>query len=387
VGEIEGHLSTWRNAGLIDEGTAERILAWDAAQASRKSGSGRSTLAAIFGPSVSIGEMFAYVGVAFLLAAIDVFVGRAATRSDGDAILALGSAVQAVALFAVGIGLVRGDPRRRRAAGVALLVASAHAGAAALFAVRAIGFEDAWPAVAGSLVALAVAIVGRRMHPALTTQAAVLGAATCLAGSLLALIEQLIFGPQTYSTTDRRVEWQLAIAIGSAVWWLLAGLVLGLVGLYESRREGLAEGAAHRAGLSRLWAGLVAISGFCIAVTSTGRLPGGDYGRVITPFAAELAILVVSAVLIERAFRRNSAAFVVSGAIGMITALTDFNFSYLSDQTEVGLLIEGLILLAVGFAADRIRRRLGRSGDDTDAAPPPALPVMADQQVEAPSEP
>jgi hypothetical protein len=71
----------------------------------------------------------------------------------------------------------------------------------------------------------------------------------------------------------------------------------------------------------------------------------------------------------------------------MITALTDFNFSYLSDQTEVGLLIEGLILLAVGFAADRIRRRLGRSGDDTDAAPPPALPVMADQQVEAPSEP
>ncbi len=131
----------------------------------------------------------------------------------------------------------------------------------------------------------------------------------------------------------------------------------------------------------------MAIGGFCSAVTRSDMLANGEYRRVLEPFVAELAILVVSAVLIERAFRRGSAAFVVAGAIGMIVALTDFNFSYLSEQTEVGLLIEGLILLAVGFAADRIRRRLVRRGAETDPAEPLGMPVAPDQPVEAPSEP
>jgi hypothetical protein len=42
-------------------------------------------------------------------------------------------------------------------------------------------------------------------------------------------------------------------------------------------------------------------------------------------------------------------------------ALSDFNFNYLSTTTEVGLLIEGVILLAAGFAADRVRRRINRA--------------------------
>lgn len=384
MGEIESHLQTWRTAGLIDTGTSERILAWDAAESGRTSGGERSTIATIFGPSVSIGEMFAYIGVAFLLAATDVFLARSA---GADLVLALGSAIQAVALFAVGIGLLRGDARRRRAAGVAFLVASAHAGAAGFFVAQAAGLEAAWPGVVGSLVALAVAVLGRRLHPAMTTQAALLAASTCLAVSLLGLIEYLLFGPPTFDSTDGRVSAQLAITIGSAAWWLLTGLVLGLIGLYEARREGVVEGSAHRAGLSRLWAGIVAIGGFCSAVTRSDMLTNGEYGRVLEPFVAEIAILVVSAVLIERAFRRGSAAFVVAGAIGMIVALTDFNFSYLSDQTEVGLLIEGLILLAVGFAADRLRRRLVRRGADADPVAPLGMPVASDQPVEAPSKP
>ncbi len=387
MGEIDSHLQTWRTAGLIDAGTAERILAWDAADAGRTSGGGRSTIATIFGPSVSIGEMFAYIGVAFLLAATDVFLGRSAGQAGADLVLAVGSAIQAVALFAVGLGLVRGDARRRRAAGVAFLVASAHAGAAGFFLTQASGVEAAWPGVVGSLFALAVAVLGRRLHPAMTTQAALLGAATGLAVSLLGLIEHLLFGPQTFDSTDGRASAQLAITLGSAAWWLLAGLVLGLIGLYEARREGVVEGSAHRAGLSRLWAGIVAIGGFCGAVTRSDTFANGEWGRVLEPFVAEIAILVVSAVLIERAFRRGSAAFVVAGAIGMIVALTDFNFSYLSEQTEVGLLIEGLILLAVGFAADRIRRRLVRHGADADPVEPLGMPVAPDQPVEAPSEP
>jgi hypothetical protein len=386
VGEIESHLATWRAAGLIDQGTAQRIRAWDASVARRTAGGGRATIAAIFGPSVSIGETFAYIGVAFLLAASDVFLGHSAGLSSGNVTLAVGSTIQAAVLFAVGVGLSRGDARRRRAAGVALLVASGHAGAAGGFVALAAGIEGTLPAIVGSLAALVVAVIGRRLHPALTTQAALLAAATCLAGSILALIEQLLFGPRTFDATDGRVAGQLALTIGPAAWWLLTGLALGLIGLYEARREGTVEGAQQRAGLSRLWAGIVAVGGFCIAVTRTDMLPGGDFGRVIEPWIAELAIFAVSAVLIERAFHRNSAAFVIAGAIGMIVALTDFNFSYLADQTEVGLLIEGLILLGVGFAADRIRRRLGRRGDDADSVPPTGTPVVSDQPVDAPSE-
>ena len=385
MGEIDSHLGAWRAAGLIDDGTVERIRAWDAARARSAGEGGRSSIGAILGPGITIAEAFAYLGVAFLLAATDVFLGRMASNPRADQILAVGAAIQAAALFAVGLGLLRGDARRRRAAGVAFLVATAHAGAAGLFGAQAAGAEDALPPVVGSVAALAVATLGRRLHPALTTQLAVLSAATCLAAALLSLIEQLIFGPRTFDANDGRATAGLAITVGPAAWWLLTGLLLGLVGLYEARREGVDARAAHRAGLTRLWAGVVAIGGFCSAVTRSDALPNGDYGRVLEPFIAEIAILVVSAILIERAFRRSSAAFVVAGAIGLIVALTDFNFSYLSDQTEVGLLIEGLILLAVGFGADRIRRRLGRDRA-TDDAPADAT-LAIDQPVEAAPDP
>jgi hypothetical protein len=83
---------------------------------------------------------------------------------------------------------------------------------------------------------------------------------------------------------------------------------------------------------------------------------------------ADLAILVLALVLIQRAFRRDDSAFVYPAALAMIIALTDFNVSYLGGATEVGLLVEGLILLAVGFGAQRIRRMIGGPG-----SPPVAL--------------
>ena len=65
----------------------------------------------------------------------------------------------------------------------------------------------------------------------------------------------------------------------------------------------------------------------------------------------------------RRAFRRGANTFVYAAALALIIALTDFNFSYLSDSTEVGLLIEGLILLGAGFAVSKLRQRIG--GDET----------------------
>ena len=69
----------------------------------------------------------------------------------------------------------------------------------------------------------------------------------------------------------------------------------------------------------------------------------------------------LSLILLERAFRRDATAYVYAAALGLIVALTDFNLTYLSDSTEIGLAIEGAILLGVGLVADRLRRRIGGS--------------------------
>ena len=387
MGEVLTHLAAWRAAGVIDAATAERISAWDAKQAGVAPGSGRPGISGTFGPSVAIGEFFAYLGVIFVLAAIDAFLAR--TASSGarqDLVFGIGSAIQAAALAAVGYALLKGDARRRRAAGVAFLVATIHGGAALTFFGQAAGIEGRTAATLGALGAVVLSAFTRRLHPALTTQVALLGALTALSVTGHNLIEQLIFGAPLYEGLEatRGSSEQLLMTAGSAAWWLLTGLGLGLIGLYESRHEGVVEGASQRAGVSRLWAGIVAISGFCGAVTRSDMLPGGEYGRVLESWVAEIAILLIAAVLLERAFRRNSTAFVIAGAIGLIVALTDFNFSYLADQTEVGLLIEGLILLGVGFGADRLRRRLARQGGpDQGAAAGTPVSTAPDQPGEA----
>ena len=92
------------------------------------------------------------------------------------------------------------------------------------------------------------------------------------------------------------------------------------------------------------------------------------------PWIGDLALVVLSAILVERAFRRDATSFIYAAALGLMIALTDFNLTYLSGSTEVALLIEGLILLAVGVVADRLRRRIGR-GD---------APKLGAPDVEAP---
>ena len=52
-----------------------------------------------------------------------------------------------------------------------------------------------------------------------------------------------------------------------------------------------------------------------------------------------------------------------AAALGLIVALTDLNVSYLSASTEIALVLEGVILLAVGFAANTLRGRVGRPDD------------------------
>jgi hypothetical protein len=370
MSDTQAHLATWEAAGLIDAATAERIRAWqvtapDATEAPRPStdiSRRPSAVGAIFGPGITIGELFSYLGAIFLLAATDAFIIRTAgLQPNPETTFAAGAALQAVVLLGIGYRLRGVDQRRNRAAGVAFLLAASHAGVAGGFAAEVAGLH--WPVsgIVAAGTALAVAGLSRRLHPGLLTQTAVLGSITSLAGAILAWLEQTLIPPLVVdsggSVTDTGPD-PILLVLGSAVWWLATALVIGLIGLREARQVGRDPSASRRAGLTRLWAGLVAVGGLASAVTRTDVLADGGYGRVIEPLIGELAILVLAAILIERAFRRDDSAFVYPAALGVIIALTDFNVSYLADGPEVGLFVEGLILLAVGFSAQRIRRMI-----------------------------
>jgi hypothetical protein len=112
--------------------------------------------------------------------------------------------------------------------------------------------------------------------------------------------------------------------------------------------------------VTRLWAGLVAVIGLASAVTRSSYDSAAGYARAIEPWVGDLAIILLAAILVERAFRRDASTYVYAAALGLMIALTDFNFTYLSSSTDVGLLIEGIILLVAGIGADRLRRRIGR---------------------------
>jgi hypothetical protein len=131
--------------------------------------------------------------------------------------------------------------------------------------------------------------------------------------------------------------------------------------------------------VSRAWAGFLAVIGVTAAVLTSFYDPSaGETRRVLEPIVGDIAILAVSGVLLERAFRREASAYLYPAGLGVIVALTDLNASYLAraTSTEVGLLVEGVILLVAGFAVDRLRRRVGggRGGSgplsaDTEPAP------------------
>jgi hypothetical protein len=379
--QVLERISTWEAAGLIDPATAARLRLAEAERRSEPTASSRRagpSVASVFGPGVTIGEMFAYLGGTFLLGAFETFVVRlAGDGSRWELPIAIGSTVAAIALALFAMTLIGGDARRRRAAGVLLAVAVVHVGAAGAAFGSAMGLG--WPAsgVVGALAATLAAVGFRLIHASLLTQVALLAGMTSFAALLLSWLESVVLPRPTFENAGEVLPQAgpdpVLLVAFSAAWWLVLAVIVGLLGLREAVAADEDPGATRRASLTRLWAGLVAVIGLASAVTrSSYSSTTGSYDRAIVPWLGDLAILVLAAVLVERAFRRDASVFVYAAALGLMIALSDFNFTYLSSSTEIGLLIEGVILLAAGVAADRLRRRIGQPEREAELVTPSA---------------
>src|ERR1700690_389571 len=386
-------IERWQAAGLIDAVTADRLRAAEAGgpadgaptadgpgepaaapsplsvpaavQPRAVTATNGSTAAAVFGPSITVVEMFAYLGRAFLLAAVIAFFARLASDSAGTSstILGIGAAVVAIALTVIGLVLRTGTPRRRRAAGIAFLVAVLAAGSAISLFGGTVVFDGLVLAVLSTGAALAVALAFRLVLPAMTTELAVLGSITALSSTLLVWIASVglptSFAPESVPTpTPPPGPDPLILVFGAAIWWLATAFLLGIFGLLEAYRGRRDPGAQRRAGVVRLWAGLTAVLGLFYAVSQSTYSAVSGSGRRLEPVIGDVAVLVVAAILLERAYRRESNAYVVAAAVGCILALSDLDVSYLAGPPDVALLLEGLILIIVGLGAEMLRRRL-----------------------------
>jgi hypothetical protein len=406
MSDPEVHIVAWEAAGLIDAPLAARLRAASTtpvaeaeAVAEMPAVTRPTSAGSFFGPVVTIGEVFAYLGLSFLLGAWLAFLSSVAEPGRGhrEAIMTGGLGLAALGLVGLGLFLKRGDSRRRRGAGVAFAVATVLVAGSGEYLVQMQflinRLQGAVPAVLVAAIATTAALVLRRLLPAVTTQLALLGWLTGLAGLVLLWIESLFGYPISFLSNGCCATYPpspspIGQVIGGAVWWLLVALGLGVLAIVEMRNGGGLPETGRRVGLTRFWAGLVAVVGLAITLTQNGPM-GNDangymtYGPIIEPWIAQVVILAVAVVLVERAFRRNSTAFILAAAAGLIIALTDFNVAYLAQSTYIGLLIEGVILLTVGFGGDRLRRRLGRPGRvQPPGTPPTASPAAADERHE-----
>lgn len=360
-------LAAWQAAGLIDAATAGRLTAFEAAAEGEPAELPLApAISPWFGAQLSISEMLGYLGAAFLLAAWHAFLN--VSWSDFG-LEALEFAVPAVVLALIGAGMGGESDRRSRAAGVSLIAATLYVGLAARAVIDALNPVMAPDVVLvlSCLVAVVAAVAFRRLHPAVLTQFGLALAIVTQASVTLAWLNNVAYpvANQFDSNGAPALDATAAVVrvILAAGWWLAWALGIGLLGMYEARialrqpASASGDAAARRSALSRCIAGLVAVLGVTLAV-----MQSNSYGRVLAAWLGDVAILTVVTVLVIVAFRRMSSAFLYPAALGLIVALTDVNATYVAERSGVAgaLLLEGVILVAGGLAAERLRRRLTR---------------------------
>jgi len=269
--------------------------------------------------------------------------------------------VPVLVLTLAAVALAGRRDRERRAAAVAFAVATGNVWALT----QQVGFtlvDYQSQALIGGAVSVGVAFVYRARLASLVTHATLLAFLAVAWAALVGWLEPILFGSNEFAPIDASQGVPRALLVGA--WWILLALGLGLVARREAPRalaadergDGMEGDAAdRRATLTRLAAGLVGVLAATLAATTSTEI-----GRALPPLVGDGAILVVSLVLLRLATHRAS-AYLYPAALGIVVALSDLNFTFIGQQSGVGiaLLVEGAILLGAGLLADRLRRGLG----------------------------
>ena len=385
--EIRDRIDAWQAAGLIDEATAGRLRAAESAAASAPDARPDNPLqaaGAMFGPPVTIVELFGYVGGGFLLAAWHVLAPNADFSEAPNVVdQSIRWLVPAVAFAIIGLIGRSGSPQLGRAAGVAFAIATIHVYGLFEGILRPGYIDVAEVAVAGLTVLAALAF--RRLHPSVLTQLTLVGGLLLLAAVAFRWLNGVVFGVD--DTFDRAPSEVTATALMTMAWWLAWAVVLGLLARLEWRigddapksSNAAEEARARRGRVTRLIAGLTAV----FAVTAGAMVSGND-GRALPAWLGDLAIFAVSGILLAIAIRFGSLAYLLPAALGLIVALTDLNSQYVVERTGIGaaLVVEGLILIGTGLVADRLRRAMARRRVPPVGAPP-AAPAVAPPEASA----
>lgn len=389
-------ITAWQAAGLIDGVTADRLRIAeasappDAPPAMAEAGllpvteaARPSRIGSVFGPAPTVSELFAYLGAGFVVAAWHVLVSswRPTDYYSGDGFgpapdylrIGLEWGIPVVVLGVIGWLLARSGERQQRAAGVLFAAATVHVFGAIGQAVQNVG-DFRWPLVASAAGAAAAAAFFRLRHAALVTQATLLGSIVLFAAAALAWLQAQLFGEPSsnviyeQTSTDPRM-----LQVLGAAWWIGWAITLGLLAWREARGAAAPQrpederaAARRRADLTRFAAGMTAVGGVASALAFGDRFNPA----VLDPWIGDLAVLGISAVLLALA-ARAAPAYLYPAALGVMIALTSLNTVYVAEQTGIGvaLLVEGVILLGAGFAADRLRRRLARNRAGPEVAP------------------
>jgi hypothetical protein len=313
---LEDRLAAWRAAGLIDEGTAARIAAFEAGQARAAAG----------GTRIAIGEVIAYVGSVVLLVGLGFLYGTEYA--------ALGSAGRLTLIGLVVVGsLAAGDlvrragatdpARRARAAGWAV----AALGVAAWFAqafvdghvlTRPSAYVGGSPDTTGAL--MAAAAIGFVVAAALLWRAG----AGLLAFAAAFLAYTTVTAFDFYLRTVPN-PW------AGELTWLTSGAALVLIS------ETIARGSERR------WAREV-LRFAAMLPPIVAALVFSSLDTTLELFAGLLSVACLGAAIL-----RGSAGYALAGGIGLFVVVNEVGFRHFANAVgfPVVLIASGVTLLAV----------------------------------------
>lgn len=311
-------LERWRRAGLLDEGTVAKIVAFERSRAQERATARELAF-----------EVLAYLGVA--LAAVGVFALIATSWDQLESwarIVAIG--IPSALGFAVAGAMDRAPSAPlRRASHLALVVSAALAGGTVAVVANEAGASDRVVGVAGTGTALASALGAWAWRPSPLTILGVAGALAAFGVAAGAWLERS--GP---------VDEGLGVLAGG-----LLGLVLAEIGLAVPK-------AVARP----------AFASACLA----GSFIAGVQGSVL--WAETLLIALAVAFLSWSAVRRSLALTAVA-TIGLFVGLVNIIFEYFEEElgAPVALILSGAVVLASVLLLARFFSTGTRPADLTDA--------------------